>query len=158
IWPRAPSSMPMRCWEELPSVSGTSHRVSYITPDHADPAYVSRGERSVRTLCCVLAVAAFAVSCGGRSPSTANGTLTIAVIPKGTSHVFWQSIHAGAEKAAREAGAAVIWRGPLREDDRASQVSEVEGFVTRGVSGIVLAPLDEAALVTPVADAETPRV
>jgi len=32
----------------------------------------------------------------------------------------------------------IIWRGPLREDDRASQVSEVEGFVTRGVSGIVL--------------------
>jgi ribose transport system substrate-binding protein len=29
----------------------------------------------------------------------------------------------------------------------------VEGFITRGVSGIVLAPLDEAALVQPVADA-----
>jgi ribose transport system substrate-binding protein len=80
--------------------------------------------------------------------------LTIAVIPKGTSHVFWQSIHAGAEKAAQELGVSVIWRGPLREDDRDSQVSEVEGFVTRGVSGIVLAPLDEAALAPPVADAK----
>ena len=75
-----------------------------------------------------------------------SGTRTIAVIPKGTSHVFWQSIHAGAEKAARELGVKIIWRGPLREDDRDSQVSEVEGFVSRGVSGIVLAPLDEAAL------------
>jgi ribose transport system substrate-binding protein len=83
-----------------------------------------------------------------------SGQLTIAVIPKGTSHVFWQSIHAGAEKAARELGVSVIWRGPLREDDRASQISEVEGFVTRGVSGIVLAPLDESALVRPVADAK----
>ena len=81
------------------------------------------------------------------------GGLTIAVIPKGTSHVFWQSIHAGAEKAARETGSTIIWRGPLREDDRDSQVSEVEGFVSRGVSGIVLAPLDEAALAPPVADA-----
>ncbi len=81
------------------------------------------------------------------------GTLTIAVIPKGTSHVFWQSIHAGAVKAAREAGAEVIWRGPLREDDRDSQVSEVEGFVSRGISGIVLAPLDDTALVAPVASA-----
>ena len=58
--------------------------------------------------------------------------------------MFWQSIHAGAVKAARELGVEIIWRGPLREDDRDSQVSEVEGFVSRGVSGIVLAPLDES--------------
>jgi ribose transport system substrate-binding protein len=91
-----------------------------------------------------------AVACrGGRS----DGKPTIAVIPKGTSHVFWQSIHAGAEKAAQELGVTVIWRGPLREDDRDSQISEVEGFITRGVSGIVLAPLDESALTAPVADA-----
>jgi ribose transport system substrate-binding protein len=79
--------------------------------------------------------------------------LTLAVIPKGTSHVFWQSIHAGALKAAAELGVEVIWRGPLREDDRDSQVSEVEGFVSRGISGIVLAPLDETALARPVAAA-----
>src|SRR5215207_8365820 len=70
--------------------------------------------------------------------------LTIAVIPKGTSHVFWQSIRAGAERAGKELGATIIWRGPLREDDRDSQVSEVENFVSQGVSGIVLAPLDES--------------
>jgi ribose transport system substrate-binding protein len=90
-------------------------------------------------------------ACGQR---TTSGAMTIAVIPKGTSHVFWQSIHAGAEKGASEVGATIIWRGPLREDDRASQVSEVEGFVSRGVSGIVLAPLDEAALAPPVAEAK----
>jgi ribose transport system substrate-binding protein len=89
-------------------------------------------------------------ACG---PRPASSTTTIAVIPKGTSHVFWQSIHAGAEKAAREEGATIIWRGPIREDDRDAQVSEVEGFVSRGVSGIVLAPLDEAALALPVGDA-----
>ena len=76
--------------------------------------------------------------------------LTIAVIPKGTAHAFWQSIHAGADKAARELGVNILWRGPLREDDRSAQVSEVQGFVTRGVSGIVLAPLDDLALVAPV--------
>jgi ribose transport system substrate-binding protein len=89
-------------------------------------------------------------ACGSK-PDT--GKPTIAVIPKGTSHVFWQSIHAGAEKAARELGVTVVWRGPIREDDRDSQVSEVEGFITRGISGIVLAPLDESALVGPVTDA-----
>jgi ribose transport system substrate-binding protein len=92
--------------------------------------------------------------CSGCAPRANDGKLAIAVIPKGTSHVFWQSIHAGAEKAAKELGVTVIWRGPLREDDRSSQVSEVEGFVTRGVAGIVLAPLDDAALAPPVADAK----
>src|SRR3954465_4773513 len=101
----------------------------------------------------VCVVCALCVSGCGRGEKAAAGTPIIAVIPKGTSHVFWQSIHAGAEKAAREVGATIVWRGPLREDDRDSQVSEVEGFVSRGVSGIVLAPLDEAALASPVADA-----
>ncbi len=91
--------------------------------------------------------------CGACGAGSEPGTLTIAVIPKGTSHVFWQSIHAGAEKAAQELGVTVVWRGPLREDDRDSQVSEVEGAASRGVSGIVLAPLDDAALVAPVASA-----
>src|SRR5262245_53821244 len=97
--------------------------------------------------------AAILLVAGCRQPA-GPGKQTIAVIPKGTSHVFWQSIHAGAEKAARELDVSIVWRGPLREDDRDSQVSEVEGFVTRGISGIVLAPLDDAALVGPVSDAK----
>ena len=116
---------------------------------------VRRRSGSPKGLRHVVVVAALAVlgtpACN--RPDT-SGTRTIAVIPKGTSHVFWQSIHAGAEKAARELGVRIIWRGPLREDDRDSQVSEVQGFVSRGVSGIVLAPLDEAALAQPVADAK----
>lgn len=96
---------------------------------------------------------AFAIAACSSSSVEESGKITIAVIPKGTSHVFWQSIHAGAAKAAQEFGVDIIWRGPLREDDRASQIAEVEGFITRGVSGIVLAPLDEAALVGPVSDA-----
>ncbi|MFZ2149472.1 MAG: substrate-binding domain-containing protein [Sedimentisphaerales bacterium] len=82
----------------------------------------------------------------------------IAVIPKGTTHVFWKSIHAGAVKAEQELKNAgvdveVIWKGPLKEDDRESQIRVMEDFVTRGVSGIVLAPLDDAALRMPVRDA-----
>ena len=100
-----------------------------------------------------------AISIGGcSSASDGPAKTTIAVIPKGTSHVFWQSIHAGAEKASQELGVAIIWRGPLREDDRASQISEVEGFITRGVSGIVLAPLDDTALVGPVSDAVRAKI
>lgn len=112
----------------------------------------------MRRLLGILAVLAVLPACGRGAPPEESGKLTIAVIPKGTSHVFWQSIHAGAAKAGKELGADVIWRGPLREDDRASQVSEVEGFVTRGVSGIVLAPLDEVALVAPVSDAARNKI
>jgi ribose transport system substrate-binding protein len=91
-----------------------------------------------------------AIACSGRGD---DGGMTIAVIPKGTSHVFWQSIHAGAEKAAQEVGVRVVWRGPLREDDRDAQVTEVENAIARGVAGIALAPLDESALVAPVSSA-----
>ena len=98
----------------------------------------------------IAAVALLAAACGG---GQGGGALTVAVIPKGTSHAFWQSIHAGAEKAAQELGITVVWRGPLREDDRESQVTEVENAVARGVAGIALAPLDETALVGPVSSA-----
>jgi ribose transport system substrate-binding protein len=48
----------------------------------------------------------------------------------------------------------VIWKGPLREDDREQQVQVVEGFTSQGVAGIVLAPLDKRALVRPVEEAK----
>jgi len=75
---------------------------------------------------------------------------TIAVIPKGTTHEFWKSIHAGALKAARENGVEIIWKGPQKEDDRTQQIIVVEDFIARKVNGIVLAPLDDQALVKPV--------
>jgi ribose transport system substrate-binding protein len=89
--------------------------------------------------------------------------LTIAVIPKGTTHEFWKSIHAGSNKAASELSAQgtsveVIWKGPLREDDREQQIQVVEGFMTQGVNGIVLAPLDNRALVRPVEEAKRASV
>src|SRR5215510_14004802 len=102
----------------------------------------------------ILALALLLTCAPACNRGAAPGTMTIAVIPKGTTHVFWQSIHAGAEKAAQELGVSIIWRGPLREDDRSMQVSEVQGFISRGVSGIVLAPLDDAALAPPVAAAK----
>jgi ribose transport system substrate-binding protein len=84
--------------------------------------------------------------------------LTIGVVPKGATHEHWKRVHIGAEKAAAEFRAKgvsveVIWKGPLREDDREQQVQVVEGFVSQRVSGLVLAPLDSRALVRPVEEA-----
>jgi ribose transport system substrate-binding protein len=106
----------------------------------------------------VMVCAMFACSRGTNQSGSSSSTLTIAMIPKGTTHTFWQSIHAGANRAAKELGIELIWRGPLREDDRDSQVSEIEGFISRGVSGIAIAPLDEAALVGPVSDAMSKKI
>jgi ribose transport system substrate-binding protein len=104
-----------------------------------------------------IAVAALTVfigvlGCTQKSRNT-SGPVKIAVIPKGTTHEFWKSVHAGAVKAARELGVEIIWKGPLKEDDREAQISVVENFITGGVSGIVLAPLDDAALRGPVEEA-----
>lgn len=98
---------------------------------------------------------------GGSGPSAGDGTgsgtgtkYTIAVIPKGTTHEFWKSVHAGAANAARELGNVTIrWKGPLQENDRAGQIGVVQDFITKQVDGICLAPLDSQALVEYVAEA-----
>src|SRR3989440_6345866 len=101
--------------------------------------------------------------CGHFKSHTAGKKLSIAVIPKGTTHEFWKSIHAGAIKAARELSAQgteveLNWKGPLREDDREQQIQVVEGFVSQGVNGLVLAPLDNHALARPVEEAKSAGV
>jgi len=98
---------------------------------------------------------ALSLLAAGSSLLSAAETYKIAVIPKGTTHEFWKSIHAGAKKAELELKAEgvnvqVIWKGPLKEDDREQQVQVVENFVAQRVSGIVLAPLDRKALAGPV--------
>src|ERR1044071_6976552 len=87
--------------------------------------------------------------------ATAAEAYKIAVIPKGTTHEFWKSINAGAKKAEMELRAQginvqIIWKGPLKEDDREQQIQVVENFIAQRVSGIVLAPLDRKGLVAPV--------
>jgi len=108
------------------------------------------------TVLLICAVAFIPLGCKQKQGDQAE--YRIAVIPKGTTHIFWKSIHAGAIKAEQELKEAgvdieIIWKGPLKEDDRESQIRVVEDLVTLGVTGIVLAPLDDAALRAPVKDA-----
>jgi ribose transport system substrate-binding protein len=77
----------------------------------------------------------------------------IAVIPKNTTHVFWKAIEMGAREGAKEAGAEMIWKGSLKEDNPAQQIHIIEQFISEGVGGIVLAPIDDTALKRPVAAA-----
>jgi len=79
----------------------------------------------------------------------------LAVIPMGTTHEFWKAIHAGAKTAADELGVEIIWKGPLKEDDRNDQIQIVETMINAGVDALVLTPLDDRALMPPVAEAKS---
>ena len=121
-----------------------------------------RSPAAVVVAALILMAAGAGLACrggGSAPPATGTKSFKIAVIPKGLTHEFWKSIHAGAIKASRDLKAEgveveVIWKGPIREDDREQQIQVVEGFTSQGVSGIVLAPLDDKALVRPVEDAK----
>jgi ribose transport system substrate-binding protein len=114
----------------------------------------------LRPVATLLAAAALVLtSCGkddqAATPTTDDGssaaTLRIAVVPKGTTHDFWKSVHAGALRAAESLGGVEItFIGPEREDDREQQVTLIENLIAAGYDAIVLAPLDDKALGKPV--------
>jgi len=87
-------------------------------------------------------------SCGSEQKD--DERYVISVIPKGSTHIFWQSIHAGALKAASELNVEINWIGPEKEDDRQQQIALIDNQVMNQVSGIVIAPIDDMALRRPV--------
>ncbi len=91
---------------------------------------------------------ALSSACSAREPA---GAARVAVVPKGTTHVFWRSVERGARAGGVEAGVEVVWKGPLQENDRAGQIQLVQQFVAEGIDGIALAPLDHSALAPVVA-------
>lgn len=105
----------------------------------------------------LLVVCAFA-GCGGKS----DGDKTIAVVAKGESHAFWQSVKAGAEAAAKEAGYKITFRGPASESakDLPSQIEMVQTAVSNNVDGLVLATIGEGFtdLLTQAKNKEIPVV
>ncbi len=98
----------------------------------------------MRSVSLLLAAALLTTSC------KQSGQPVIGVVPKGASHIFWQTVHAGAIKAAREEGYAVEWNAPTKEVDASRQIEIVESMVNRKLAGIVLAPVDRKALVSVV--------
>lgn len=105
-------------------------------------------------------VLAVCLGCGGPSAEkpSGNGKLRIAVIPKGTTHEFWKSVHHGAARAAKELDVEILWDGPHNENDTADQIQIVENFITKRVDGICLAPNDSQALVDVVQQAKAKKI
>ena len=102
---------------------------------------------------CVLAVSSCRRAGGGAGGDGGNKRV-IAVIPKGVAHFFWQSVHAGAEAAAKESNVEVVWKGPAQETDYSGQINIVEDAINRRVDGIVLAPTHRDSLVPVVERAQ----
>jgi len=102
-----------------------------------------------------LALVALVLSsaCGGDDAGPSAAPARIAMIPKGTTHVFWKTVERGARAAAEEAGVELVWKGPLQENDRAEEIRLVQQLASSGIAGLALAPLDHAALVPAVRDA-----
>ena len=75
---------------------------------------------------------------------------TVGIVPKGATQMFWQSVHAGAVKAAREFNLDIAWNAPAQESDRSRQIAIVESMINLGVDGLAVAPVDRSALVNVV--------
>jgi len=87
---------------------------------------------------------------GGEQPQAGGNRKHVVVIPKGTTHQFWQAVNTGAQQAAEAHGVEATFKGPLEENDRARQKQLLQQYVSEGVAGIALAPLDHKALVPEV--------
>ncbi len=104
---------------------------------------------SVAILLFALTLAILLMSACKRADN-ANKARTIAVIPKGVSNFFWQSVKAGADAAGKETGVKIYWKGPDKEMDISAQINVVEDAITRRVDGILLAPAHRDSLVSVV--------
>jgi ribose transport system substrate-binding protein len=98
--------------------------------------------RTAPALFCGLAL--LVAGCGGPSRKT------IAVIPKATAHLFFVSIHAGVDQAAKDYGVDVLWNGPNEETEHDRQIQIVDAMVARRVDAIAISATDERALAVPV--------
>jgi ribose transport system substrate-binding protein len=86
---------------------------------------------------------------------------TVAVIPKASADIYWQSVHAGAVKSSRRHNVRMIWDGAPAETDIAGQMKIVETMINRHVDAIAVAPSDRSALkivVNRAAEAHIPVV
>lgn len=78
----------------------------------------------------------------------------VGVVPKGANHIFWQTVHAGAVKAAKEYKLEIEWNAPTLEIDASRQIGIIDSMINRHLAGIALAPVDRKALVSPVERAQ----
>ena len=90
---------------------------------------------------------------GCKKPAPKVKTITLGVVPRGTTGEFLKSIHAGAEMAADELRVRIIWNGPLKEGDPNEQAQIVRTLIESRVDALLLDPIDGQALAGPMEEA-----
>jgi ribose transport system substrate-binding protein len=98
----------------------------------------------IRIFLSVLLMALLSFSCATKKESK---KMQILVSPKGLVHSFWLTVKAGADSAAKEVNAEIIWKGPAQETDIAGQISIIEDYINKKVDAIVIAACDAKALI-----------
>src|SRR5438876_966680 len=101
----------------------------------------------IRYCAAILLVCLQLASCQGSKKKV------IAVVPKGTSHLFWQSVQAGAIAAGRDLEVEVLWNGPSQETEYSRQIQIVDSIVAPPVDGLAVPATDKPALSQPTARA-----
>ena len=115
-------------------------------------------KKNVITIVIVAILAIVLIAIGIANKGKSKAKRVIAVIPKGTTHIYWQSVKKGAQQAAKEANVEISWNGPERESARERQIQIIEDFIVQKVSGIVLAPLDAKAIVPKVEELHNKKI
>lgn len=162
---RAPVADPWRGSKVSPLKAHFASAARELPPNRSLPMD-HRSLQLPRRLLLALPLLALAACGGGDADATAGGGSgssdgdrpRVAVVPKGTTHTFWQSVKRGADAAGAELGVEVIWKAQLDEGDRAGQIQVVQQLVGDGIDLLCLAPLDAQALARPVADARAAGV
>ena len=98
----------------------------------------------LRVALCVISFSCLGGGCRSGSPPT------IAFIPRTSGTLLWEPAHIGAEVAAHDTKTKIYWNAPTREDDVQGQIALLERVIDRGYAGIVLAPDQALALISPV--------
>ena len=63
---------------------------------------------------------------------------------------LWEPVHRGADAAAVKIGARIYWNAPTREDDVEGQIALIDQVIAKDYQGLILAPDQALALITPV--------
>src|SRR5260221_12875820 len=121
-------------------------------PNRPRKPHIRRMKKLLLALSLTIVSLGFLSGCGQKQPTAEAvpdkpARHTIAVIPKGLAHFYWQAVRAGAKAACDEFGYEMLWNGPERETDRERQIEIVEDYMVQKVDGIVLAPLDRKTMV-----------
>lgn len=124
--------------------------------NHSNPA---RALGALTLSALILAGCVRDTSTGANAPVTpgapASKRLTLALVPKGTTHQFWQTVKAGADAAGKDLNAEILFNGPSKENNVPEQIDIVRNYAAQGVDGIAVAATDKGALVKPVEELQS---